>query len=380
MRTELFDYDLPESRIAQHPTAHREDSRALEVNREGTAHRAMKDFAEFIPEGAVVVVNDTRVRNARLLGRKRGSGGRVEIFLLERQDEIRAGRTIWKALSRANKPLRPGALVEIAGSRPSGSRPSGSRPSGAAGEPSETGAGAESDFVVEVLERSADGEVLVAIDAHGDVDREIETHGHVPLPPYVRRPDEPEDVTRYQTVYAQHLGSVAAPTAGLHLTEETLRRIEARGAEVARVTLHVGLGTFRPVTADDLDEHPMHAEMIRVEQPLIDAVERARARGGPVVAVGTTVVRALESAADPAAPGHVLAYSGETRLLIQPGYDFRTVDALLTNFHMPRSTLLALVSAFAGRERLFAAYQRALDDGYRFLSYGDAMWIPERLT
>lgn len=361
MRTELFDYELPEGRIAQHPAAHREDSRALEVGREGVSHRAMKDFADFIPAGALVVVNDTRVRNARLLGRKRVTGGRVEIFLLERLDEVRDGRTVWKALSRSNKPLRAGAVVEIS----QGRERDGAEPS---------------DFVVEVLERSADGEVLVAIDAHGDVDREIETHGHVPLPPYVRRPDEPDDVARYQTVYAEHLGSVAAPTAGLHLTEETLRRIEARGAEVARVTLHVGLGTFRPVTTDDLDDHPMHAEMIRIEQPLVDAVKRARARGGSVVAVGTTVVRALESAADPAAPGHVRTYSGETRLLIQPGYDFRTVDALLTNFHMPRSTLLALVSAFVGRERLFAAYQRALEGDYRFLSYGDAMWIPERLT
>ncbi len=363
MRTDLFDYELPETRIAQHPAAHREDSRALEVGRDGTAHRAMKDFAEFVPEGALVVVNDTRVRNARLLGRKRGTGGRVEIFLLERLDEVRDGRTVWKALSRSNKPLRPGALVEIRDAR-----------RGDEGETAE-----RSDFVVEVLERLADGEVLVAIDAHGDIDQEIETHGHVPLPPYVRRADEADDVARYQTVYAEHLGSVAAPTAGLHLTEDALRRLEARGVEVARVTLHVGLGTFRPVVADDLDDHLMHAEMIRVEQPLVDAVQRARARGGSVVAVGTTVVRALESAADPSAPGHVRPYSGETRLLIQPGYDFRTVDALLTNFHMPRSTLLALVSAFVGRERLFAAYQRALDEGYRFLSYGDAMWIPERL-
>jgi S-adenosylmethionine:tRNA ribosyltransferase-isomerase len=199
--------------------------------------------------------------------------------------------------------------------------------------------------------------------------------GHVPLPPYIERDDTPEDIDRYQTVYARHEGAVAAPTAGLHLTKATLERLVARGCEVASVTLHVGLGTFQPVKVDDLDRHSMHAERYAVTQSTADAIERARARGAPVVAIGTTTARALESAADPQRLGQVQATSGDTRLLIQPGYPWRVVDGLLTNFHLPRSTLLALVGAFAGLERVLEAYRLAIRERYRFFSYGDAMLL-----
>jgi S-adenosylmethionine:tRNA ribosyltransferase-isomerase len=200
----------------------------------------------------------------------------------------------------------------------------------------------------------------------------------VPLPPYLKREDEPADAERYQTVFAERMGSAAAPTAGLHLTEAALGRIAERGIALATLTLDVGIGTFRPVAVDDIDRHPMHAESFAVSEALVEAVALARAQGRPVVAVGTTVVRALESAADPERPGAICATSGETRLLVQPGYAFRVVDALLTNFHQPKSTLLALVAAFAGREAVLRAYEIALESGYRFLSYGDAMWLPRR--
>ena len=237
-------------------------------------------------------------------------------------------------------------------------------------------------LVVRLLGRADDDGLLeVGIwSATGEpVDDLLRACGHVPLPPYIKRDDSSEDEARYQTVYARHDGAVAAPTAGLHLTNALLGRLAVRGCEIASVTLHVGLGTFQPVTAEDLDDHPMHAERYVVSQATADAVARARARGAPVVAVGTTTVRALESAAlggasaSGCAPGHVAASSGETRLLIQPGYAWRVVDGLLTNFHLPRSTLLALVCAFAGTERVLRAYALAVRDRYRFFSYGDAM-------
>jgi S-adenosylmethionine:tRNA ribosyltransferase-isomerase len=225
---------------------------------------------------------------------------------------------------------------------------------------------ADEDGLLEVALWSPSGEPL---------DAAVRACGHVPLPPYIKREDGPDDGERYQTVYARHDGAVAAPTAGLHLTNAMLGRLAVRGCDVASITLHVGLGTFQPVTVDDLDQHPMHSERYVVSQSTADAVARARARGAPVVAVGTTTVRALESAADPARPGHILPSSGDTRLLVQPGYDWRVVDALMTNFHLPRSTLLALVCAFAGTERVLDAYRAAVVDRYRFFSYGDAMLL-----
>ncbi|HWP07350.1 MAG TPA: tRNA preQ1(34) S-adenosylmethionine ribosyltransferase-isomerase QueA [Polyangiaceae bacterium] len=345
MKTALFDYALPERCIAVRPLPERDAARLLVVGEQALEHRAVKDFAELVPEGALVVLNDTRVRRARVLATRRGSGGKIELLLLERVGQEGATER-WQALGRANKPLRVGTELEAPG-----------------------------------LEGriEAQGELLeVSLRVEGGVEAWLERAGHVPIPPYLGRLDEPSDGERYQTVFAEKLGSAAAPTAGLHLTEAALARLRERGVAVSTLTLAIGLGTFRPVEAEDLDEHSMHSETLDVSPALVTAVAEARSRGAPIVAVGTTVVRALETAADPARLGHVRAFSGATRLLIQPGYAFRVVDALLTNFHQPRSTLLALVSAFAGHARVLEAYGVALREGYRFLSYGDAMWLPRR--
>lgn len=348
LKTELIDYHLPEALIAQHPHPERDGGRLLALRRGGLEHRRITELAELVPEGALIVVNDSRVLRARLLGRRRGSGGRAEIFLLRRLSPP-GPRERWSAIGRASKTLRAGSVIDCGA------------------------------LAARVVAREASGELAVELESELPIAEAIERAGHVPLPPYVRRDDTAEDGTRYQTVYAASPGSVAAPTAGLHLSEALLARLAARGVEIGRVTLHVGIGTFRPVTADDLDAHPMHAEECVVSTELAAQIGRARERHGPVVAIGTTVVRALESAADPERSGFVQPFSGETRLLIQPGHAFRVVDALFTNFHMPRSTLLALVCAFAGRERTLAAYREAVATDYRFLSYGDAMWIEERM-
>jgi S-adenosylmethionine:tRNA ribosyltransferase-isomerase len=347
LRTALFDYELPESRIARHPLAERDQARLLVLDESRLLHRRVTDLGELIPAGALVVLNDTRVRHARVFAERAGTGGAVELLLLTRLADV-DGAEQWEALGRANKPLKSGAVVVASG------------------------------FQAEIREVLGRGLLRVLVRADGGVDAWLSAHGRVPLPPYLGRADELEDRERYQTVFADKLGSSAAPTAGLHLSEALLLALRARGVELATLTLAIGLGTFRPVETDDLDQHEMHAEPVEVGGPLVDAVARARMRGAPVVAIGTTVVRALESAADPSRMGHVAPFRAETRLLIQPGYAFRVVDALLTNFHQPKSTLLALVSAFAGRETVFSAYREALDAGYRFLSYGDAMWIPRR--
>jgi S-adenosylmethionine:tRNA ribosyltransferase-isomerase len=347
MRVDLLDYALPESAIAQRPSEHRDGARLLVVQERALSHRRILDWPALVPEGALVVLNDTRVRRSRLRFEK-DTGGKVELLVLDvRPGE--AGSEIWTALGHSNRPLRIGRLLELGPLR------------------------------LTLIDRGPAGEFILSASGHGDSEAFFERHGLVPLPPYIRRAAGQEDVERYQTVFAEQLGSAAAPTAGLHLTPQMLQALRERGVEVAFTTLHVGAGTFMPVRSDDLDEHPMHAERYAVSSALCEAVARARARGAPVVAVGTTVVRALESAADAHATGQVQPRSEHTRLLIQPGYRFRVVDALLTNFHAPRSTLLALVSAFAGRLRLAAAYSTALDQGYRFLSYGDAMWLPRLL-
>ncbi len=346
MRTDLLDYPLPEQAIAQHPAPRREDARLLVVRPQGVEHHGLLDWIQLVPAGGLVVLNDTRVRRARLAARK-ASGGMVELlFLSERR--LPSGSKEWIALGHANRPLRAGTVLELGEAR------------------------------LTVLPRTAGPELHLEVRGVADTEDFIERHGQLPLPPYIRRSAQSEDAERYQTVFAQQLGSAAAPTAGLHLTQAMLAGLEQRGVRIAHVTLHVGAGTFLPVRAQDLDDHPMHAEWYSVSPALVAAVADARARSAPVVAVGTTVVRALESARDPDRPGHVVAGSHETRLLIQPGYAFHVVDALLTNFHAPRSTLLALVSAFIGLERCAAAYRAALAAGYRFLSYGDATWLPER--
>ncbi|MBK7586636.1 MAG: tRNA preQ1(34) S-adenosylmethionine ribosyltransferase-isomerase QueA [Myxococcales bacterium] len=346
MRTQLLDYDLPPELIAVYPPKERDAARLLCLEGPRLEHRLLTDLPELVPEGALLVLNDTRVFRARLVGQRPG-GGHAELLLLRRRGPAGSAET-WTALGRPAKRFKLESHLNFG------------------------------ELTARVAARLPEGELEVQLEAAGPIADAIERVGRVPIPPYLRREDEPADAERYQTLFARSTGSVAAPTAGLHLTQALFERLERRGVELAHVTLHVGPGTFKPVSSDDLDEHPMHSEAISVGEDLVEAVAGARLRGAPIVAVGTTVVRALESARDAAHPGHVRAFQGDTRLLIQPGYRFGVVDALLTNFHMPKSTLLALVAAFAGLEPTLAAYRAAVSQKYRFLSYGDAMWIPIR--
>ena len=322
----------------------------LVLGQAGAVDSKVTRWPHLLPEGALVIVNDTRVFKARLLGHRRPSGGRAELLLLGEANEQSPSRTrqTWHAIGRANRPIAPGTTIEF------------------------------QSLVARVLDRLVAGELLVELESAEPIEIVIDRIGHVPIPPYLGREDDPSDVERYQTLFAKRLGSVATPTAGLHLSQAVLNELTSRGIFLATTTLHVGIGTFRRIVADELDAHEMHAEKFEVNAELVAAVDDARKRQAPVIAVGTTVVRALESAADQNRPGAIIAQSGSTSLLIQPGYPFRVVDGLLTNFHTPRSTLLALVGAFAGLERTIAAYQLAVRQKYRFLSYGDAMWIPER--
>jgi S-adenosylmethionine:tRNA ribosyltransferase-isomerase len=349
VKTAAFDYALPEELIAAHPAQQRDGARLLVLDQGHLSDSLVERLPELVPEGALLVVNDTRVRRARIFGSKRNSGGRVELLFIRRSEQT-AGVERWEAIGRSSKPLRVGSIIDW------------------------------EQIAIEVRERRDDATLLVEVQVgSADFEQLLEQRGHLPLPPYMGRADEPEDLDRYQTVYARRTASSAAPTAGLHLSSALLDRLLARGVEMARLELEIGLGTFRSVLVDDLNEHPMHAETIDVGPELVLAVARARARSAPVVAVGTTVVRALESAADRERPGQVRVTRGETRLLIQPGYDFAVVDALLTNFHVPKSTLLALVAAFAGYDAAMNAYRHAVAARYRFLSYGDAMWIPRKI-
>jgi len=349
VKTADLDYELPEALIAAQPAERRDGARLLILEGDTLRDGMVDELAQLIPEGALLVVNDTRVRRARIFGSRQGSGGRIELLFIRRLSLDPDGRERWEAIGRASKPLRVGTRIDW------------------------------DEIRIEVLEKSVEGTLLVAVDTRGaEFEQILAQRGHLPLPPYMRRSDEAVDLERYQTVYARRTASAAAPTAGLHLTPQLFERLAERRVEVARLELEIGLGTFRAVTAEDLDDHPMHAETIAVGPELVQAVRAARERQAPIVAVGTTVVRALESAHDPARPGEVRVTHGETRLLIQPGYQFRVVDALLTNFHVPQSTLLALVSAFAGYDAVMAAYRHAVAARYRFLSYGDAMWIPKR--
>ncbi|NPV46721.1 MAG: tRNA preQ1(34) S-adenosylmethionine ribosyltransferase-isomerase QueA [Armatimonadetes bacterium] len=333
-----FDYELPPELIAQHPPAERGQSRLLVIPRDGgpLEHRRFGDLPEYLRADDCLVLNDTKVLPARLVGR-RASGGQVELLLLRP-----VGEGLWEALGRPARRLRVGERVKFG-----------------------------PELAAQIVAVGGEGLRTVRLEHEGELLPVLERVGQMPLPPYIRR-DHPEadDATRYQTVYAERPGAVAAPTAGLHFTEELLQRIAEQGVSMARLTLHVGLGTFRPISVERLEEHVMHAEWYRVPPEAADAINAARAAGGRIVAVGTTVVRTLESVADEA--GVVHPGEGSTNLFITPGFRFRVVDALLTNFHLPRSTLLVLVSAFAGRERILAAYQEAIAAGYRFYSYGDA--------
>jgi S-adenosylmethionine:tRNA ribosyltransferase-isomerase len=329
----------------------------VDTDREELSDRRVIDWPSLVAPGALVVLNDTKVVKARLIGTKAATSGRAELLLVQRCEtetdrkgaETRASVERWTAIGKGLRELRGQELLFGEGEL-----------SCIVEGPSE----AQGLFFVRLTARSS------------TVGQAIDAHGRVPIPPYIRRSDDAADVDRYQTVYARSPGAIAAPTAGLHLTTSILDELRAKGARIAHLTLHVGLGTFQPVSAEDLDHHSMHAEWMQITDALVEEVAATRARRAPVVAVGTTVVRALEAARDVERPGFVRPYQGETRLLIQPGYSFGVVDALLTNFHLPRSTLLALVAGFAGRERILRAYEEAVRRGYRFYSYGDAMWLP----
>lgn len=345
VKTSAFDYTLPAELIAQEPAARRDESRmmVLDRGRRAWAHRLFSDLPEYLRAGDLLVLNNTRVIPARLFARKPGSGGRAEIFLLE---EERPG--VWQVLLRCRRrPLAGGQLA------------------------------LEGGGFVEILAHGEQGAATVRFHIDQPVLEYVEAHGHTPLPPYIKRENgkrkTEEDRERYQTIYARVAGAVAAPTAGLHFTPAMFERLDRSGVARAEVTLHVGLGTFRPVTAERLQEHVMHAERYMVPPDTADAVARARAAGGRIVAVGTTTARTLEAVA--LRHGGVVADSGRTDLFIYPPYTFRAVDVLLTNFHLPQSTLLMMVAALAGREFVLEAYAEAVREKYRFFSYGDCMLI-----
>jgi len=360
VKTSDFDYALPEELIAQVPAARRDASRLMVVSRQPSAvsqrppapshasrltshvsrvsHHVFSDLPSFVEPGDVVVINDSRVIPARLRARRRG-GGAAEVLLVTREAD-----GAWRALVRPGGRIRAGMVLRL-----------------------------EGEDRVEVIERLATGERRVRLEGPGGDDAVLSRRGLVPLPPYIRRDATAVDAERYQTVYAAAPGSVAAPTAGLHFTADLLAAIESRGAAVARVTLHVGPGTFRPVSVADPAHHHLDPEAFVVPEETAAVIDAARARGGAVWAVGTTVTRALEARARP--DGTVAPGAGWTSLFIRPGHVFRAVDRLLTNFHLPRSTLLMLVAAFAGRETVLDAYREAIERRYRFYSYGDAMVI-----
>lgn len=346
---ELYDYDLPDRLIARHPAPRREDARLLLVDRSaGTIeHREIGDLPELLRTGDRLVLNDTRVLNARLLGRRRQTGGRWEGLFLE---STQAG--LWRLMGQTRGKLQPGEQLVIS-------------PAGDPASPEE--------LILELVERDAEGFWMVRPLPACEPLTALAQFGTVPLPPYMER-DAPEaaDFERYQTTYARSPGSVAAPTAGLHFTPELLARCREHGFDHSFVTLHVGIGTFRPISAARLGEHRMHSEWCELPAAAAEELARVRERGGRIVAVGTTSARTLETAAR---GGALQAWRGATDLFIRPPYAFRAVDALLTNFHLPRSTLLVLVCTFADRELMLAAYAEAIRREYRFYSYGDAMLI-----
>ena len=336
MRTDDFEFDLPEKLIAQHPPAQRGSSRLLEVGQAVLKDSLFTDFEGLLYKHDVLVLNDTRVLKARLFGEKE-SGGKIEI-LVERvlnDHEV-------LAQVRASKTPRAGSRLLIA-----------------------------EKLRVRVLGRAGEFFHLQFDDAEA-VTTLLERHGHLPLPPYITHAAGAEDDTRYQTVFAREPGAVAAPTAGLHFDETMLQALRNKGVNIAYVTLHVGAGTFKPVRTENIEEHIMHSERYTIPQATVDAIAQAKASGGRVIAVGTTSLRALESAA---AGGELIAGAGETRIFITPGYSFKVVEQLLTNFHLPRSTLLMLVCAFGGMDKMLGAYRHAVEREYRFFSYGDAMLI-----
>ncbi|TAK03930.1 tRNA preQ1(34) S-adenosylmethionine ribosyltransferase-isomerase QueA [Patescibacteria group bacterium] len=335
----LYDYQLPAERIAQVPAEPRDSSRLLVMDRftGKTAHKAFRDIIGELKAGDLLVMNDSRVFKARLRGKRFDK--EFEVFLLRPLPDALEGASLWHALVRPGKRVHVGNAIEIGGLKPT------------------------------VVEKHEDGSVTLAFNISDDeVFAFCDEFGEVPVPPYVEK--APDDASKYQTVYAKEKGSVAAPTAGFHFTPELIEKLKGKGVEFAFVTLHVGLGTFRPVKTETLEEHVMHGEWVSISPETSRAIDKAKAEGRRVIAVGTTTVRALEGSGVPGG-----GFSGDINLFITPGFDFKVIDALITNFHLPKSTLLVLVSAFAGREHVLAAYQEAIEKGYRFYSFGDAMFI-----
>ncbi|MCU8464407.1 tRNA preQ1(34) S-adenosylmethionine ribosyltransferase-isomerase QueA [Vibrio vulnificus] len=348
MQVSDFHFDLPDELIARYPQSERTASRLLQLNGNTGAVKdgSFKDVLELVQAGDLVVFNNTRVIPARMFGRKE-SGGKLEVLVERMLDEKR-----FLAHVRSSKSPKPGTLVFL---------------------------GEEDQYSAEMVVRQ-DALFELHLKADKTILEVLEEIGHMPLPPYIDRPDEDADKERYQTVYNQKPGAVAAPTAGLHFDNQLLEQIKAKGAEFAYVTLHVGAGTFQPVKVDNILEHHMHSEYAEVSQEVVDAIKTTKARGGRVIAVGTTSVRSLESAAQESLKNgtELMPFFGDTEIFIFPGYQYQLVDCLITNFHLPESTLIMLVSAFAGYDHTMNAYQHAVTNQYRFFSYGDAMFIEKK--
>ena len=340
MKRQDFYYELPEELIAQDPLEDRSSSRLLVLDKESGAvsHHVFKDVIDYLNEGDCLVINDTKVLPARLIGAKVGTDAKIEVLLLKRKEN-----NIWETLVKPGKKAKIGTKISF-------------------------GDGLLMGEVVDIVE---EGNRLIQFTYEGIFEEILDQLGQMPLPPYITH--HLEDKNRYQTVYAEHTGSAAAPTAGLHFTPELLEKIEKKGVDIARVTLHVGLGTFRPVKVDEITDHHMHSEFFQIEEEAAEKINREKDAGKKVICVGTTSCRTVESAADET--GHLKACSGWTEIFIYPGYQFKVLDSLITNFHLPESTLVMLVSALAGREHVLAAYEEAVKERYRFFSFGDAMLI-----
>ena len=342
MRKEDFYFDLPEELIAQDPLEDRSSSRLLVLDKSTgeVEHHVFRDVLDYLEEGDCLVINDTKVLPARLFGSRVGTDAKIEVLLLKRMEN-----DTWETLVKPGKKAKIGTRISF-------------------------GDGLLVGEVVDIVE---EGNRLIKFEYQGIFEEILDQLGQMPLPPYITH--QLEDKNRYQTVYAKHTGSAAAPTAGLHFTPELLQKIEEKGVKIARVTLHVGLGTFRPVKVDNILEHHMHSEFYQIDEEAADKINSTKDSGKKVICVGTTSCRTIESAADE--NGRLRATSGWTEIFIYPGYKFKILDNLITNFHLPESTLVMLVSALAGREHVLSAYQQAIDERYRFFSFGDAMMITE---
>ena len=340
MKRQDFYYELPEELIAQDPLEDRSSSRLLVLNKQSGAvsHHTFREITDYLKEGDCLVINDTKVIPARLIGSKVGTDAKIEVLLLKRKEN-----NVWETLVKPGKKAKVGAKISF-------------------------GDGLLIGEVVDIVE---EGNRLIQFTYDGIFEEILDQLGQMPLPTYITH--QLEDKNRYQTVYATHTGSAAAPTAGLHFTPELLRQVEEMGVDIARVTLHVGLGTFRPVKVDEITDHHMHSEFFQIDEEAAEKINCTKERGGRVICVGTTSCRTVESAADE--NGHLEAKSGWTEIFIYPGYQFKVLDGLITNFHLPESTLIMLVSALAGREPVLAAYEEAVQQRYRFFSFGDAMLI-----